>query len=147
MQMRTTAFTLVALLFACIRVGAADARTGISKELTMQLLSWNRGDIPGFVETYAPNCIFVGKQVLHGRSQLLARYRTSYKSPAAMGKLSFANLVVEPLDDKIAIATGNWHIDRPASAGGPVGGIFSLVWQLQNGDWRIVLDHSTQDAK
>ena len=147
MHMRTTALTLMALLLACMRVGAADARTGISNELTVQLQSWNRGDIPGFVETYAANCIFVGKRFLHGRAQLLERYRTSYKSPAAMGRLSFANLVVEPLDGKIAIATGNWHIDRPASAGGPVGGVFSLVWQLQNGSWRIVLDHSTQDAK
>ena len=144
--MRTARFIALALLTACLRLGAADAPTRISNELAVQLQTWNRGDIPGFVDTYAPNCTFVGKKILHGRSQLLARYRQLYASPMAMGKLSFTNLSVQPLDNKVAIATGNWHIDRPASAGGPVGGAFSLVWQLQNGNWRIVLDHSTQDT-
>ena len=147
MHMRTTALIAIAVFMPCLQLGAANPRAEISQELAVQIQTWNRGDIPGFVETYAPNCTFVGKQILHGRSQLLARYRKSYASPAAMGKLSFSNLAVEPLDDKIAVATGNWHIDRPASAGGSIGGVFSLVWQLQNANWRIVLDHSTQDAK
>lgn len=147
MHMRTAAFIAAFLLTARVQFGAADAVTRISNELAVQVQTWNRGDIPGFVETYAPNCTFVGKQILHGRTQLLARYRKSYASTAAMGKLSFSNLAIQPLDNKVAIATGNWHIDRPAGAGGPVGGIFSLVWQLQSGNWRIVLDHSTQDAK
>jgi uncharacterized protein (TIGR02246 family) len=145
--MRTSGCIAVALLISCVQLGAANARAEISKELAVQIQTWNRGDIPGFVETYAPNCTFVGKQILHGRSQLLARYRESYASPAAMGKLSFTNLDVQLLDESVAIATGNWHIERPASAGGPVAGVFSLVWQLQDGNWRIVLDHSTQDTK
>jgi uncharacterized protein (TIGR02246 family) len=147
MHMRTAGFIAIALLTTCVQLAAADAKAGISNELAVQLQAWNRGDIPAFVETYASNCTFVGKQILHGRSQLLARYRNSYASPAAMGKLSFNNLDVQQLDDTIAIATGNWHIDRPASAGGPVGGVFSLVWQLRNRNWRIVLDHSTQNEK
>lgn len=145
--MRSLRLVAVGLFIAYARLGAADAVTQIKKELSVQLQTWNRGDIPSFVDTYAVNCTFVGKQILHGRSQLLARYRNSYRSLATMGKLSFSNLNVQRLDDQVAIATGNWHIGRPASAGGPVGGIFSLVWQLQNGDWRIVLDHSTQDTK
>lgn len=146
MLMRSFRLLAVALFIAGMRLGAADAITQIKKELSVQVQTWNRGDIPSFVETYAVNCTFVGKQILHGRSQLLARYRNSYASHAAMGTLSFSNLNVQPLDDQVAIATGNWHIDRPASAGGPVGGIFTLVWQLRNGHWRIVLDHSTQDT-
>lgn len=147
MHMRIVVLLALVLPAICAQLGAADASAEISKELAVQLQSWNRGDIPGFVETYAPDCTFVGKQILQGRSQLIARYRKSYASPAAMGKLSFSNLAVRPLDARVAVATGNWHIDRPAGAGGPVGGVFSLVWQLQNGNWRIVLDHSTQDAK
>jgi uncharacterized protein (TIGR02246 family) len=140
--MRTVRLLSVGLLITCVRLGASDATTRISKELSVQLQTWNRGDIPSFVETYAYNCTFVGREILHGRTQLLARYRKSYASPAAMGKLSFSNVTVKQLDDQVAIATGNWHIDRSARAGGPVGGVFSLVWQLQNGNWRIVLDHT-----
>lgn len=144
MHMRIVSEAMVVLLLGCLNLGAADARTEISKELSIQLKAWNRGDIPAFVETYSVNCTFVGKQILRGRSQLLARYRTLYPSPAAMGKLSFSNLDVEPLDEEIAITTGKWDLDRPTSAGGPVGGVFSLVWRIQDGRWRIVLDHTTQ---
>jgi len=144
MHMRIVSKAMVVLLLGCLNLGAADARTEISKELSIQLQAWNRGDIPAFVETYSLNCTFVGKQILRGRSQLLARYRTQYPSPAAMGKLSFSNLDVEVLDEQIAITTGKWDLDRHMSAGGPIGGVFSLVWKIQDGRWRIVLDHTTQ---
>lgn len=134
---------MLALFVACLRVSAGNAETQISAELSAQVQAWNRGDIPAFVQTYAEDCTFVGKQILHGRAQLLARYRKAYPSPAAMGTLSFRNLSIRPLDAQVAIAIGEWHLDRPASAGGPVGGVFSLVWRLQNGHWRIALDHTT----
>jgi uncharacterized protein (TIGR02246 family) len=143
MHMRTARLAAIALLAASLKLSAADLAAQISKELSTQLQAWNRGDTAAFVETYAVNCTFVGKQILHGRAQLLARYQKSYSSPEAMGKLSFRNLAIEALDSQVAIATGNWHIDRSATAGGPAGGVFSLVWQLQNGHWRIVLDHTT----
>ncbi len=143
MHMRTALLTMIILCLASGHLSAGDAVSRISGEISAQLQAWNRGDIPAFVETYADDCTFVGKSILHGRAQLLARYRKSYASPAAIGKLSFKNLSVRPLDEHVAITTGEWHIERPAAAGGPVGGIFSLVWQLQNGHWRIVLDHTT----
>lgn len=146
MHMRTTAFIVMALLAVSLPLVAIDAAGGISNELAVQVQTWNRGNIPSFVETYAPDCTFVGKQILHGRAQLLERYRKAYASRATMGTLSFSNLAIRPLDNRVAVATGNWHIDRPATAGGPVGGVFSLVWQLQGGKWRIVLDHTTQDS-
>jgi uncharacterized protein (TIGR02246 family) len=143
MHMRTALLTTIILCLASGHLRAGDAVSRISGEISAQLEAWNRGDIPAFVETYAEDCTFVGKNILHGRAQLLARYRKSYASPAAMGKLSFSNLSIRPLDQQVAIATGQWHIDRPMSAGGPVGGIFSLVWQLRSDHWRIVLDHTT----
>jgi len=143
MHMRTLLVVMLGLFIAGAHVSAGDAVSRISGEISAQLEAWNRGDIPAFVETYAEDCMFVGKNILHGRAQLLARYRKSYASPAAMGKLSFSNLSIRPLDQQVAIATGQWHIDRPVNAGGPVGGIFSLVWQLRSDQWRIVLDHTT----
>jgi uncharacterized protein (TIGR02246 family) len=133
---------VVALLTASLPAQTSDARATIEKVLTAQVQAWNHGDIPKFVTTYAEDCIFVGKQVLQGRSKLLARYQKTYPSSESMGKLIFQNLTVRQLDPQIATAIGEWHIDRPASSGGPVGGIFSLVLQLRNGAWQIVLDHT-----
>lgn len=122
---------------------AADVPTAIRNLLNVQLQAWNRGDVAKFVTTYAEDCTFVGKQILHGRSTVLARYQKAYPTPEAMGKLSYQNLGVHQLDDHFAIATGEWHLDRAANAGGPIGGVFSLVLQLHAGTWQIVLDHTS----
>jgi uncharacterized protein (TIGR02246 family) len=131
------AASAIALLAA--QTSAAD----IENVLTTQVQAWNQGDIPKFVTTYAEDCIFVGKQMLQGRSKLLARYRKTYPTHESMGRLTFQNLTVRRLDAQIATAIGEWHIDRPSAAGGPVGGVFSLVLQLRNGTWQIALDHTS----
>lgn len=136
-------FLCVALLMRPCDARTSDAETGIRNVLTMQVEAWNRGDIAMFVTTYAEDCTFVGKQIVHGRADLLARYQKAYPSQASMGKLTFHNLVVRPLDEQVAIATGEWHIEHIASAGEAIGGVFSLVLQLHDGTWRIVLDHTT----
>ena len=133
---------VVASVPAFFQAQTSDAKRMIEKVLTAQVEAWNRGDIPKFVTTYAEDCTFVGKQVLQGRSKLLARYQKTYPSPQSMGRLTFQNLTVRQLDEHIATAIGEWHIDRPAGSGGPTGGIFSLVLQLRNGTWQIVLDHT-----
>jgi uncharacterized protein (TIGR02246 family) len=129
-------------------IAPLDARipgteAAIENVLTTQVQAWNRGDIPKFVSTYAEECIFVGKQMLQGRSKLLARYQKTYPSPESMGRLTFQNLTVHQLDEQVATAVGEWHIDRPSASGGPIGGIFSLVLQLRGGAWQIVLDHTS----
>jgi uncharacterized protein (TIGR02246 family) len=133
---------VAASVAASLPTQTSDAKTTIEKVLTAQVQAWNRGDIPKFVTTYAEDCIFVGKQVLQGRSKLLARYQKTYPSPESMGRLTFQNLTVRQLDERVATAIGEWHIDRPAASGGATGGIFSLVLQLRNGAWQIVLDHT-----
>lgn len=124
-------------------LAAQTSAADIENVLTTQVQAWNQGDIPKFVTTYAEDCIFVGKQMLQGRSKLLARYRKTYPSPESMGKLTFQNLAVRQLDEDVATAVGEWHIDRSSASGGPTGGVFSLVLQLRNGTWQIVLDHTS----
>ncbi|MGI8961068.1 MAG: YybH family protein [Bryobacteraceae bacterium] len=132
----------VASATASLPAQTSDAKIMIEKILTAQVQAWNRGDIPKFVTVYAEDCTFVGKQVLQGRSNLLARYQKTYPSPESMAKLTFRNLTVRRLDEEVATAVGEWHIDRPVVSGGPTGGIFSLVLQLSEGTWQIVLDHT-----
>ena len=131
------------LLLAPVLGRASDAQTAIKKVLDAQVQAWNRGDIETFVTYYAEDCTFVGKQMVHGRSAVLARYRTGFPSVAAMGKLSFLELDVRPVDQQVALVTGKFHLDRAAEAGGPADGIFSLVMQLKNGNWQILLDHTS----
>ncbi|MBV9300582.1 MAG: nuclear transport factor 2 family protein [Acidobacteriaceae bacterium] len=143
MTLRVPILIALAVASLGLRVKEPGVETKIRDMLASQVEAWNRGDIPRFVSFYAEDCVFAGKQVLQGRSNLLARYKKTYPSAEAMGKLSFENLTIHPLDEQVATAVGEWHINRPAASGGPVGGIFSLVLQLRNGTWQIVLDHTS----
>ena len=143
MSLRVSILLFVAVASIPLRAQVADSHAAIESVLTAQVQAWNRGDIPTFVTTYAEDCTFVGKQILQGRSKLLARYQQRYPSPESMGKLAFQNLTIRQIDERVATAVGEWHIDRSTAAGGPIGGVFSLVLQLRNGTWQIVLDHTT----
>ncbi len=120
-----------------------DSETGVRAQLMAQTQAWNAGDIPAFLQTYADDCIFVGKKITVGKTALRQRYETAYPSRAAMGTLTFSNLKIRLLDNTVAVVTGEWHLERSATAGGPVGGLFSLVWRLRSGRWEIVLDHTS----
>ena len=136
----------IALLLACTvsRVfGASDAESQISAVLNTQVDAWNRGDIATFVDTYAPDCIFVGKQIIRGREQVLARYQKNYPTREAMGHLIFSALEVHLLTPDVALVTGEWHLERPASAGKQAGGLFSLVFHRHVNQWSIALDHTS----
>jgi uncharacterized protein (TIGR02246 family) len=142
MSLRIPILLATAVVSLTLQAQAPSVQTAIENVLKTQVQAWNRGDIQSFVSAYAEDCIFVGNHVLQGRAQLLARYQKTYPSPEAMGKLTFQNLAVHQLDQQIATAIGEWHIDRSATSGGPVGGIFSLVLQNREGTWQIVLDHT-----
>ena len=122
---------------------AADAEEDIRDLLKEQTAAWNRGDLESFVKPYAEDCTFVGQKVTKGRKEVLARYKTVYPTAAAMGKLTFGNLEVRAISERIALVTGEWHLARPASAGGEKGGLFSLVMKDVDDEWRIVLDHTS----
>ncbi len=121
----------------------ADALSAIKGVLTAQAEAWNRGDLGSFMNSYEEDCTFMGSPVMQGRAQVEARYRKVYPTGAAMGKLSFTGLNVRLLDERFAIATGDWHLARDTAGGGDVGGYFSLVLESRDGRWQIVLDHTS----
>ncbi len=134
---------LLALFTSPIALNASDAESEIKAVLNFQVAAWNRGDIPAFVNAYAADCIFVGKQVAHGRAKLLARYEKSYPSREAMGHLTFSGLELDLLTSDVVIVTGEWRIDRSGAAGNGIGGLFSLVFHRQAKEWKIALDHTS----
>ena len=142
--MRLLALTALLLsLLTTAPLKASDAESEIQTVLNIQLEAWNRGDIPALVNTYAPDCIFVGKQVAKGRAQLLARYQKTYPTRAAMGHLTFSTVEVHLLDKDVAIVTGAWRLERSGRGGQSIGGLFSLVFQHRAKQWKIALDHSS----
>ncbi|MGA8596832.1 MAG: nuclear transport factor 2 family protein [Bryobacteraceae bacterium] len=132
------------ILFAPLMLSAQTPAAAIEDVLNRQAVAWNKGDLEQFVNPYADRCTLVGTQISEvTRAEVLAHYQTKYPSRAAMGKLTFSGLTVNPLDERIAMVTGHWHLDRNAASGGSVGGVFSLVFELSNGTWKIVLDHTS----
>ena len=140
------ALVSVALLLgltAPVPLRSNNAESQIKDVLRMQVEAWNRGEVPAFVAAYAPDSIFVGKEVASGRAQLLTRYERTYPTREAMGHLTFSHLEVRLLTAEVAIVTGEWHIDRSSTGGNGIGGLFSLVFQRRDKEWQIALDNTS----
>jgi hypothetical protein len=116
----------------------------IGKILEQQAAAWNRGDLKEFVASYAQHCTLIGATIRETtREQVLAHYREKYPSRGAMGKLMFSGIAVHAVDARVATATGHWRLERDVASGGPVGGVFSLVFEFVDGKWQIVMDHTS----
>ncbi len=117
----------------------------IRQVLATQVAAWNRGDIPGFMSGYANSTrtTFIGTGIQHGYASILGRYLGKYPSHAAMGHLDFTGLEVRLLGDDHAVVTGYFHLARSQAAGGNASGVFSLVFEKESGEWKIILDHTS----
>ncbi len=151
--MRSIRLSLLVFLLSCSTVPMLRAQTerpqtasaAIRRVLTDQVAAWNRGDIGTFMQGYkdAADTTFVGKNAEHGYRMILERYQRQFPNKAAMGTLAFTDLEIRPLDAHYAVATGHFHLDRAAGAGGPAGGVFSLVFEDTGAGWKIILDHTS----
>lgn len=119
-------------------------RSAILEVLDRQAAAWNRGDLDGFMSDYwkSPDLVFTsGGRIQRGWQTTLERYRATYGgSTATMGRLSFSDVSVYPLDDDAAWVLGRWRLER---AGDPAGGVFTLVFRRIDGEWKIVHDHTS----
>lgn len=127
------------------RDSAQSVSTAVQALLARQVSDWNRGDIEAFATGYkqSPDILFIGSVVQHGYANMLGGYRAHYPNRAAMGTLSFSDLAVQPLDAKFTTATGHFHLQRSASAGGDADGHFLLVLEDTAAGWKIVRDDTT----
>lgn len=145
----------VAFMF-CFISAAAVAQSGPSGErdaivamLNRQAADWNRGDLDAFATGYkhSPDILFMGKTIRRGYDQMLAGYRKSFPNHEAMGKLTFSDLEVQPLDEHFATVTGRFHLERTAAGGGDAGGYYLLVVEKTPAGWKIVRDDTTNDPR
>lgn len=135
-----------ALLFLLVvaRAIAADAgEAAVRAVLDAQVSAWNRGDLPAFVRTYAPETLFVGKEVTRGNAGVLERYQRNYPTRERMGTLQFTDIEVRMLGRDYASVLGRYRLQRSAAGGGDAAGIFTLLLKRSGRTWFIIVDHTS----
>jgi uncharacterized protein (TIGR02246 family) len=136
---------LVTLLVGCQTPGGhAGTADRIRQVLADQAAAWNRGDIPGYMQAYWHSdelSFSSGGKTTHGYAAAEAAYVHRYPTPERMGRLTFSELQVRMLCPEAALVLGRWQLDREPD---PVGGNFSLVLRVIDGEWRIIHDHTSQ---
>ncbi len=151
MRLHRTLFCLAVVALATVPSARAQAPQPTAEtQAILSLLNksaddWNRGDLDAFATSYknSPDILFVGRTIQHGYVSMLSRYKAAYPTPDAMGKLSFTQLAVQPLDTRFATVTGNFHLERTAAGGGDADGYFLLVVEHTSPGWKIVRDATT----
>ena len=145
--------TLFVLSFGPCGIASAQSAAQPSESgaivtmLNRQAADWNRGDLDAFAKGYknSPDILFMGPTIRRGYDQMLAGYRKSFPTRAAMGKLTFTDLQVQMLDDRFATVTGRFHLERTAQGGGNAGGYYLLVVEKTPTGWKIIRDDTTGD--
>lgn len=104
--------------------------------------SWNKGDIPGFMNYYwkSDSLKFIGsKGITYGWQKTLDNYLKGYPTKEAMGILKFTVVEATQLSNTCIFVIGKWELTKEK----PVGGHFTLLWKKINGIWVIVADHTS----
>lgn len=134
---------IAAILFMLTISAKAQEKQAILKLMQTQTQDWNRGDIPAFMNGYwkSDSLMFVGsKGPTYGWQQTLERYQKAYPDKTAMGQLTFKIIKVELLGKNDAFVFGGWRLQREKDA---PGGYFTLWFRKINGQWKIVVDHTS----
>ena len=137
---------LIGILLLCSAplLFAQDAE--IRKVLSDSEVAWNRGDLETFAGYYEDSAetTFIGKEVVRGgTAAILDRYRRAYPTREKMGTLTFTEIVVRPLSDGLALATGKYNLKRTAAGGGDASGRFTLILRRTPKGWKIIHDHTS----
>ena len=115
----------------------------IRKLMADQVDAWNKGNVDQFMKGYWNNdsLVFIGKAgPTYGYHHALVNYKKNYNGPAQMGKLFFDLLKVRRLSPDYYFVIGKWFLKRTA---GDVGGTYTLLFHKIDGQWRIIVDHTS----
>jgi ketosteroid isomerase-like protein len=127
-------------------LAAAQQTPNLEGMMRSSEAAWNRGDLESFVIDYddSPETTFIGRTVTRGsRKAILDRYRRGYPTRAAMGTLTYSEMVIRMVSPELAIMTGRFELKRAQNAGGDSTGRFTLIWKRTPEGWKIIHDHSS----
>ena len=134
---------LMLLLIACASVAHSDESESVKDVFRAGSEAWNRGDVDGYLDTYAtegPVRWVSGARMVSGRNAIANAFRSRFPSPEAMGVLTTKNLQVEILTASDALVFGEWHQQLGAAMSS---GVFTVHLRRFAGGWAIVSDHSS----
>ena len=81
-----------------------------------------------------------GEHVSYGWQQVTDNYKRKYSSKELMGELTFKVDKIEALSASSIVLIGQWDLKSESS---DFGGKFTLLWRKINGEWKIVIDHTS----
>jgi beta-aspartyl-peptidase (threonine type) len=118
----------------------------LAQVLQAQQSAWNAGDVEGFMRNGYWNSeettFLSGGSWTRGFTAVQARFERRYtEERAEMGQLQFTELETIPLSASAGLARGRWQLTF--SDGTTTGGLFTLLMCRQDGEWRIVHDHTS----
>jgi ketosteroid isomerase-like protein len=118
-------------------------RQHLAIEMAGIFKDWNKGDLEDFMKGYwkSDSLLFVGKTApTKGWQATLNNYKKGYPDKAAMGTLTFDIMKVDLLDATNAFILGGWKLKRDKDT---PGGYFTLWFRKINGEWKVVVDHTS----
>ncbi len=136
-------FILFFSLFFTFSFAQSKNEIAIRKVLQTQEDAWNAGNIENFMQGYWKNdsLMFIGKSgITYGWKKTLENYKKGYPDTAAIGKLTFTILQINPLSANYYFIVGKFHLERTI---GNLEGYFTLLFKKINGEWKIVVDHTS----
>ena len=134
------------ILFLFISLTACNDKNdkiAILKVLEDQRQAWNKGNLESFMNGYikSDSLLFVGRDgPKYGWETTLDNYKRGYPDKAAMGFLTFNIKEVRLISSDHAFVLGGWHLKREKDE---PQGAFTLLLKKVNGEWKIVVDHSS----
>ena len=117
--------------------------SAIRQMLEKQVVEWNKGNIEGYMRGYWENdsLVFIGKNgPTYGYVPTLERYKKGYPSVEHMGRLTSTITSMRRLSDDYYFIIGKWSLVRNI---GDVSGAYTLLIRKIQGQWVIVVDHSS----
>ncbi len=138
---------IIIILLLAISFGA-NAQKPTEKQavlnlLEQQRLDWNKGDVEAYMQGYwkSDSLLFVGKSgPTYGWQKTLENYKKGYPDKATMGHLTFGIKKIEFLTKQTAFVLGSWNVKQEK---GELKGYFTLLLRKINGEWKVVVDHSS----
>lgn len=115
----------------------------IRKILEDQNAAWNKGNLDSFMIGYWQNdsLMFIGKSgPTYGYNKTLENYKKGYPDTAHMGKFTSTIISIKKLSNDYYFVLGKWFLKRTV---GDAGGHYTLLFKKINGQWKIIVDHSS----
>ncbi|MGV3547294.1 MAG: YybH family protein [Pedobacter sp.] len=142
-MMKKIIFLLLVVFSTMAMAQNAQDRAAILKVLENQRQGWNKGDMDNYMQGYwkSDSLLFVGKNgPTYGWQKTLDNYKKGYPDKSAMGFLTFGIKKVEFLTKDKAFVLGSWNLKREKDE---PKGYFTLLLRKIDGEWKVVVDHSS----